>query len=254
MKVRTIGSEWVRMPYLDHSYTHRADAIASAYSSNSSSSTDIHNTANTTNEFNNTGNTGSGGVEYIDDYQRRVSFPAFSLQRVAQHTDDHTAYCVCHSLTMVATSAGSGGRSDSGGGSGTIDMNSLSSTGSTPSSSYQYRAEGCCALPVGSHWLGLALACIDRLHGDVTRNFKDGVRLHSGQVCVVMCAVCDGMSTYICCQVRIVSYFFCSHLYAGILSVLHAGGAGCADPDVPGPVQSELHLQHHLLPLRHQWW
>lgn len=212
VKVSTVGSEWVRMPYVDDSYTHPTNN-SSVYTTGGNTSqtgsgstdyaeySDEYTTSYSTNFTDSNPNpspspaaaAATAANEYIDDYRRRVTFPSFSLQRVAQHLDNHTVYCVSYGLTMIATSSGSGsgssggnsGTSGGGTGGGVIDFPISSTTSaSATTSSYQYRAEGCSALPVGSQWLSLALACIDRLDTNLTASFKDGCRLTAGQVLI----------------------------------------------------------------------
>jgi len=211
-----VGSEWVRMPYVDDSYTHTTTTTTNTtssvnttggntsqtggsgstdYAEYSDEYTDSYSTNFTDANPNPSPSPAAATVanEYIDDYHRRVTFPSFSLQRVAQHLDNHTVFCVSYGLTMIATSNSGGGT-----GSGVIDfpISSTTSAANTTTSSYQYRAEGCSALPVGSQWLSLALACIDRLDTNLTASFKDGCRLTAGQVLI------NPMMRLVCCVIK----------------------------------------------------
>lgn len=182
--MHTINTEWVRLPYVDSSYTHSATTDATnPPDTNDNIAATSTSTATTT------------ALHYIDD-NKRVTFPAYSLQRYAQHLHNEPVYCVCYSLTMVAGSgSGSSGNSGNNGNSeGTREKGSSTAKGPTNDSTTHnnnnnnnnnnttYRAEGCSTLPVGSEWLSRALACVSKLNSEVTKNFKDGCRLSKQQV------------------------------------------------------------------------
>ena len=177
--MNTINTEWVRLPYVDSSYTH--NTTTQVPPSASSANTITHELTisgdNSTNP--------NTSAKYIDD-NKRVSFPAYSLQRYAQHLHNEPVYCVCYSLTMVAGS-GSSGENNKEKGSSLAKCTTASTNDNSSNSNTTYRAEGCSTLPVGSEWLSRALACVSKLNSEVTRNFKDGCRLSRQQVIVVVC-------------------------------------------------------------------
>jgi len=196
--MNTINTEWVRLPYVDSSYTHTTTSTTATTTTSLINTNDYEPTTstsicdNTTTSTHTNTNT-SSSAKYIDD-NKRVTFPAYSLQRYAQHLHNEPVYCVCYSLTMVAGS-GSNGSNGSSGNSEKHREKSSSLTRATTTSSNDnssngnttYRAEGCSTLPVGSEWLSRALACVSKLNSEVTRNFKDGCRLSKQQVRYYFC-------------------------------------------------------------------
>lgn len=200
IKMNTINTEWVRLPYIDSSYTYTTNTNTTTNttpfeingSSDITSPTNTNTTTNTTTTTNPTTTTNSN---YIDD-NKRVTFPAYSLQRYAQHLHNDPVYCVCYSLTMVAgsgsISSNSSSSSEKGSSKSTTSITNNTTTtnitnntnnNNNANNNTTYRAEGCSTLPVGSEWLSRALACVSKLNSEVTRNFKDGCRLSKQQVC-----------------------------------------------------------------------
>ena len=173
--MNTINTEWVRLPYVDSSYTHTITTtgtnLTTTNSNEFATSSDNITNPNTS-------------AKYTDD-NKRVSFPAYSLQRYAQHLHNEPVYCVCYSLTMVAGS-GSSGENNKEKGSSLARCTTTSTNDNSINSNTTYRAEGCSTLPVGSEWLSRALACVSKLNSEVTRNFKDGCRLNRQQVIITV--------------------------------------------------------------------